>query len=99
MGVNSEAELLNCLPPQGRHAWLDNQAVKRLVRKMRPGVVVPALLEKRGSVWRLRFAFHHPDGRRLRRGVTLPDQATAEWVRDYLAKARKGEVVERRKVD
>lgn len=74
-------------PPLGRHAYLDGDAVRRLVMGLGGGVA--ASIEKRGSAWRLRVRIAKPGGKLLRRGVTLPDEATAEWARDYLAEDRR----------
>jgi hypothetical protein len=87
MFVKNE-DLLRFLPPEGRHAYLDAAAVRRLVRKIRPGVDAPAFLEKRGATCRLRFVFHLRNGRRLRRGVTLPDSEIAAWLAGRLQKIR-----------
>ncbi|MDR1612917.1 MAG: hypothetical protein LBT97_09055 [Planctomycetota bacterium] len=88
MEKKSLAEMLACLPPEGRHAYLDNEAVRRLVRKIRPGVDAPATVERAGGNWRLRYHFRLPDGRRRRRGVTLPDDAAADWIRERMRQAR-----------
>ncbi|MDR1521160.1 MAG: hypothetical protein LBU23_13610 [Planctomycetota bacterium] len=83
----SLAEMLACLPPEGRHAYLDIEAVRRLVRNIRPGVDAPATIEKTGGNWRLRYHFTLPDGSRRRRGVTLPDAAAADWIRERMRQA------------
>ena len=80
--------MLACLPPEGRHAYLDVESVRRLTEKIRPGIDAPATIEKQGDTWRLRYHFTLPDGRRHRRGVTLPDDATADWIREGMRRAR-----------
>ena len=79
------------LPPQGRHAYMDGSAIRRLVKKLQLGVKVAAHIEKRGEAWRLRISFSDDAGKRIRRGVTLPDAETAEWVREYIESARAGQ--------
>lgn len=75
-------------PPPNRHAYLDTDAVKRLVRGVKAGLDHPANLERTKNTWRLRVKFSLEDGRIVRRSVTLPDSETAEWVARYLKKAR-----------
>jgi hypothetical protein len=89
MEKKSLAEMLASLPPEGRHAYLDIEAVRRLARNIRPGVDAHATVERGyGNRWRLRYHFTMPDGSRRRRGVTLPDDAAADWIREQIRQAR-----------
>lgn len=76
------------MPPLGRHAYMDGAAVRRLVKKLRPGMKVAAHVERCGDTWRLRMSFSDAEGKRVRRGVTLPDANTASWVQEYIRSAR-----------
>ncbi len=83
------AEIEQQFPPLGRHAFLDAESVKRLVHAVQPGLRCQGIVEKApNGVWRLRVVAGVVDGRCIRRGITLPDDATAEWVREYIGKAR-----------
>lgn len=83
-----EDEISRCLPPPGRHAYLDARAIRRLVRKLRPGLNVSAHVERRRDAWRLRVSFTGGNGARVRRGITLPDEETALWVKANIAEAK-----------
>ncbi len=75
-------------PPSNRHAYMDADAVKRLVRSVKAGLEHTANLERKGDGWRLRVKFVMPDGSSVRRAITLPDAETAEWVGGYIERAR-----------
>lgn len=94
--MNSVTENIEDLfPPLGRHAFLDAEAVKRLVREIRPGEKCQGNVEKaRNGTWRLRVTVSLAKGKRVRRGITLPDDAAAEWVRDYISTAKQKRIVE-----
>ncbi|MCD7896489.1 MAG: hypothetical protein LUG50_07400 [Planctomycetaceae bacterium] len=85
----SPSELLKKhLPPVGRHAYMNGAAIRSLVKKLQPGQRIAAHVEQRGEAWRLRMSFSDESGKRVRRGITLPDAETAEWVRLYIREAR-----------
>jgi len=67
---------------------MGESAIRRLVKKLQLGVKVAAYVEKRGETWRLRMSFNDAAGKRIRRGVTLPDADAAAWVREYIQNAR-----------
>ena len=79
---------MECFPPPNRHAYLEPDSFKRLVRAVKAGLDHPANLEKTRDGWRLRVKFRLPDGTSVRRSITLPDRETAEWVAGYLEKSR-----------
>jgi hypothetical protein len=81
-------EISGCLPPPGRHAYLDVRAIRTLVRKLLPGLNVSAHVERRRDAWRLRVSFTGDNGARVRRGITLPDEETARWVKANIAEAK-----------
>lgn len=77
------------LPPLGRHAFLDADTVRRLVETLQPGRKCHGNVERAHSgTWRLRITVSLTDGKRSRRGITLPDNETAAWVREYIALAQ-----------
>lgn len=76
------------LPPLGRHAYLDCATIRRLVRILQPGQKMAAHVERHGETWRLRMSYTDEEGKRIRRGITLPDDDTAEWVRRYIQNAK-----------
>ena len=79
-------EILKLFPPRGRHAFLDTDAVKRLVAALQPGLKCQGSVERAyNNTWRLRVTVGLVNGKRSRRGVTLPDDETAAWVREYIA--------------
>ena len=88
--MRGNGELARHLPPAKRHAFLDAETVRRLVTALEPGLKAPANLERYRDGWRLRITLNRtgPAGGVVRRSVTLPDDETAAWVREYLAKAR-----------
>jgi hypothetical protein len=86
--MRGDEELARHLPPPGRHAYLDAATVRRLVEAVEPGLKAAANLERYRGGWRLRIMLNKPGGGATRRAVTLPDDETAAWVRDYLVRAR-----------
>jgi len=86
--MRGDAELARHLPPVKRHAYLDADAVRRLVEALKPGLSAAANLEKYRGGWRLRITLNRPEGGVTRRSITLPDPDTAGWVRDRLTQAR-----------
>lgn len=87
-GMDSSTSGLRYFPPSNRHAYLDAESVKRLVRNVKAGLDHPANLEKTANSWRLRVKFTLDNGQTIRRSVTLPDSDTALWVARYLEKSR-----------
>lgn len=85
--MNKKFDFLCFFPPSGRHAYLDAKAVKKLVVKIRPDKDVYVWVEKSCRSWRLRVSYILPNQTRVRRGITLPDDETAEWVRAYFQKS------------
>lgn len=81
-------DILKYLPPLGRHAYLDEHAIKRLVQKLQLGLHVSGHVERRREGWRLRVSVTNSKGVRVRRGITLPDTETAFWVKAYIEKAK-----------
>jgi len=86
--MRGDEELARHLPPERRHAYLDADAVRRLVEAVRPGLLVAANLERYKDGWRLRITLNRSIGGVTRRSVTLPDDDTASWVREHLMQAR-----------
>ncbi len=76
------------LPPLGRHAYLDRAAIQCLMRSLLPGLKIASHIERRGDAWRLRMSYTDESGKRIRRGITLPDADTTAWVRDYIQKVK-----------
>jgi len=81
---------MESLPPSGKRPRLKPDAIRELVEKVRAGYDSPANLEKTGTVWRLRLTINKPNGGSVRRGITVRDADTAEWIKNYLATARTG---------
>ena len=86
--MQTDIDLAKYFPPIGRHAYLESSAVKRLVLAVKPGYHAPATLEKYKNSWRLRVTIQGTSGESARRGITIPDLDTAEWVAGYLKQAR-----------
>lgn len=79
-----EEDIENAFPPLGRHAYMPFAAVRELVHKIKPGRLCQGNLEKAHGQWRLRVSYKSSTGKRCRRGITLPDDETVNWVREYL---------------
>lgn len=88
MGMKKKFGFLRFFPPAGRHGYLDPATVKRLVIEMRLDKDIYAWLERKGHSWRLRVSYKISGKSRTRRGITLPDEKTADWVLAHLKKAR-----------
>ena len=87
--MRGDGELARHLPPAKRHAYLDPDAVRRLVEALKPGLNAAANLEKYRGGWKLRITLSKPTGGVVRRSITLPDcDRTVAWVRERLAQAR-----------
>ena len=76
------------LPPRGKRRRLEPEEIRALVESVRAGLDSPANLEGSGPIWRLRLTINRSGGGSVRRGFTIRDKATADWVADYLEKAR-----------
>jgi hypothetical protein len=88
MFKRSDIALMEHLPPRGRRHDFTPDEIKELVAAIRPGLTVPANLERHARGWRLRFTFNNPAGGSIRRGISLPDEETASWVGKYLVRSR-----------
>jgi hypothetical protein len=86
--IRGNGELMEHFPPVRSRKRLKFADVKRMVEAVRPGLDVPANLERHPCGWRLRVTFNKPNGGVVRRGITLPDDETAAWVAEYLEGAR-----------
>jgi hypothetical protein len=87
--ADMQDEIQKLFPPQGRHGFLDADAVRRLVETLQPGLKCQGNVERTyNGTWRLRVTANLVDGKRSRRGITLPDDGTAAWVREYIALAQ-----------
>ena len=87
--TDAQDAIQKLFPPLGRHAFMDAAAVRKLVEKLQPGFKCSGNVERaHNNTWRLRVTVSLADGKRCRRGITLPDDATTAWVREYIAMAQ-----------
>lgn len=88
--ADMDEEVQTLFPPLGRHAFLDAIAVRRLVEAVQPGLKCQGNVERsQNNTWRLRVTLALVNGKRFRRGITLPDDETTTWVREYIEKAKR----------
>lgn len=86
--MRGNIDYMKHFPPSGRHAYLGPKEVMELVTAIDAGCASPANLEKGGRGWRLRVTFNKPEGGVVRRSITIPDEETANWVKNFLVEAR-----------
>lgn len=86
--MRASSTLMDRLPPRFLHNNLKSAEIRALVEDVQAGYSAPANLEKCGSYWRLRVTINNPTGGSVRRCLTIRDEATADWVAEYLKDAR-----------
>lgn len=86
--LSDDPDIAELLKSKRRSRPLRFAAVKKLVAALKPGKERQANLERYGPYWRLRFSLRIGDGRYARRSIVIEDVLTAEWVRDYIHRAR-----------
>lgn len=72
---------------------VDTETIKEIVTGLELGKRSWASIEKYsfnkgGCPYRLRFTFRNNAGKTIRKNLPIPDEATADWVKDYIVRAR-----------
>ncbi len=89
----NDPEIAEILKPRRRSRPIRFAQVRKLVETLRMGTERHANLEVYGTgvwgCWRLRFSLRNGKGGITRKSIVIENALIADWVREYLAEARK----------